>query len=149
MHCGIVYSAPITVFIIFTLLGIVGLTQSTLDIAKHTTLRHFGRCEMFFFFRCSFSLPHFPPPHMFNPNFFPDCTFVFLPFHLHFLSVQAAAHATSQSEWGSHAGHFLHLSSPSLPLPLLCLRQVWVFISLLLPLSLYFLLALAYSVYKM
>lgn len=40
------------------------------------------------------------------------------------LSVQTATHSTAQSEWGSYADHFFHLSSPPLPLPLLRLWKV-------------------------
>lgn len=40
------------------------------------------------------------------------------------LSVQTATHSPAQSEWGSYADHFFHLSSPPLPLPLLRLWKV-------------------------
>ncbi|XP_014014744.1 ceramide synthase isoform X5 [Salmo salar] len=40
--------------------------------------------------------------------------------------VQTATHSPAQSEWGYYAGHFFHLSSPPLPLPLLRVWQVRV-----------------------
>uniref|UniRef100_A0AAQ5Y5P7 TLC domain-containing protein n=1 Tax=Amphiprion ocellaris TaxID=80972 RepID=A0AAQ5Y5P7_AMPOC len=40
------------------------------------------------------------------------------------LIVQTATHTPAQSEWGSYADHFFHLSSPTLPLPLLRLWKV-------------------------
>lgn len=65
-----------------------------------------------------------------NPSsFHPTVLLAFLPslspsscFSL--LSVQTATHSPAQSERGSHADHFFHLSSPPLPLPLLRLRKV-------------------------
>lgn len=51
------------------------------------------------------------------------CSPFFLPLSLfspH--SVQTATHTAAQSEWGSYADHFFHLSSPTLPLPLL---RIW------------------------
>ena len=50
----------------------------------------------------------------------PSLSFFFFLFFL--LSVQTATHSPAQSEWGSYADHFFHLSSPPLPLPLL---RIW------------------------
>lgn len=49
---------------------------------------------------------------------------------LFFFSVQTATHSPAQSEWGYYAGHFFHLSSPPLPLPLLRVWQVCLCLSL-------------------
>lgn len=50
--------------------------------------------------------------------------FLDLPLFFSLLSVQTATHSPAQSEWGSYADHFFHLSSPPLPLPLLRLWKV-------------------------